>query len=681
MAEGDRRGGALGKFLEELARSCGAAGAAYCSVDQIKTDPMFRKLCAENSCGNYGGSWMCPPEIGDISDLIGRIRRFSGGVLYQTVYPLSDSFDFEGMMAGAAAHAQVSRRLQKTLRRVLSDEFLHLTCGGCHLCRRCARRDGEPCRHPEEALPSLEGYGIDVCAAAKSCSLPYTNGENTVTYFGLVLCHDAHLLHVFREGEIYQIPFSGTPPLSEVLASHDLLPMRPCGGRGVCGKCGVMLRGEVSAPNAAERRAGVRLACQSVLLGDAETVLARYGVEQVESSCHIPLEAVDPMPGQLGAAVDIGTTTVVLRLFSLRDGVVLAEASSWNPQTDTAADVIGRIAAAMDGGLDRLRRQILETISILLSRACGEAGCGAGEVPSMVITGNTTMLYLLTGRDPACLSRAPFRADTLFGGYERLLDRTVYLPPCMDAFVGADIACAVLASGMCRREEAALLCDLGTNGEIVLWLNGRLYTASTAAGPAFEGAGISCGCGSVAGAVDRVWLAEDGIIGLRTIGGGTPVGICGSGLVDAAAVFLRSGALDSSGAVLRELWLCDTLALCPQDVSAIQLAKAAVAAGMDTLLERAGISCDEITDFYIAGGFGSRLDAENAAAIGLIPPALRSKVRVIGNAALSGAARLLLDRGTVTEIQKIAAMAEGVTLSGDKNFENHYLERLLFPVP
>lgn len=194
MAKDDQHGGSLEKYLVELAHRCGATRAAYCPVIQIKTDPIFRKLCEENSCGNYGCSWMCPPEIGDILDLVATVRHFSNGVLYQTVYPLTDSFDFDGMMAGAAAHAKVSGRLQRELQLAKTDGFLHLTCGGCHICGRCAKKDGLPCYRPEEALPSLEGYGIDVCSAAKSSGLHYTNGENTVTYFGLILYHDTSLL-------------------------------------------------------------------------------------------------------------------------------------------------------------------------------------------------------------------------------------------------------------------------------------------------------------------------------------------------------------------------------------------------------------------------------------------------------------------------------------------------------
>ncbi|MDE6879786.1 MAG: ASKHA domain-containing protein [Oscillospiraceae bacterium] len=678
MTEHTERGGTLEEQLVRLALSCGAADAAAVSSEQIKTDPMFRDICRGNGCGNYSACWMCPPDIGDIAALIGEVRRFPKGVLYQTVSRIADSFDFEGMMAAGAAHAQMSVRLNERLGSLLPPGFLHLTCGGCRLCQRCARRDGAPCRHPKQALASMEGYGIDVYTTSRSTPLPYIHGEGTVTYFGLVLYEDSHILRVIRDGAVRQIRFSGTPLLQKVLSEYDLLPPRPCGGRGTCGKCTVELTGEISPPNEAERKAGARLACQAMLLGDGEVRLENSSLEQVETGCHIVIDAVNPMPGQVGAAVDIGTTTVVLRLFDLPSGRALAQAAMLNPQTDTAADVIGRIDAALKGGLPRLRGQIEGAVFSLLEDACGQAGCDPAEVCSMVATGNTAMLYLLTGQDPACLARVPFRADTLFGISRTSQGRTVYLPPCMDAFVGGDITCAILASGMCRSKEAALLCDMGTNGEIALWLNSRLYVASTAAGPAFEGAGISCGCGSVRGAVDQVWL-EDEQIQIHTLGDESPVGICGSGLVDAVAVFLATGALDPDGMAARELRLHDDVVLQPQDISAVQLAKAAIAAGVDTLLEYAGGSYEQIAVFYIAGGFGSRLNIENAAAIGLIHPALRDKARVIGNAALTGASRLLLDQGAVREAASIAAQAEPVPLSGDPVFENYYMERLLFP--
>ena len=173
--------------LIALALECGAVKATMLSLAQLVTSPVFRDICKSNGCGQYGRCWVCPPEIGEIGDLISRAKAYPRGLLYQTVGTLEDSFDVEGMFAAGANHARVSCRLQDALPELLNQPFLHLGCGGCHLCDVCAKRTGELCRHPEYALPAMEGYGIDVYNTTLATPLKYINGTNTVTYFGLVL--------------------------------------------------------------------------------------------------------------------------------------------------------------------------------------------------------------------------------------------------------------------------------------------------------------------------------------------------------------------------------------------------------------------------------------------------------------------------------------------------------------
>lgn len=173
--------------LVQAALAAGAAKAVRIEAEQIAYDRAFREICENNQCGCYGKCWVCPPEIGEIDDLINRAKAYPQGMLYQTIGTLEDSFDVEGMFAAGANHARVSSRLQDQLPQLLKADFLHLGCGGCHLCERCAKRTGEPCRHPEYALPAMEGYGIDVYNTTKDTPLRYINGTNTVTYFGLVL--------------------------------------------------------------------------------------------------------------------------------------------------------------------------------------------------------------------------------------------------------------------------------------------------------------------------------------------------------------------------------------------------------------------------------------------------------------------------------------------------------------
>ncbi len=486
-------------------------------------------------------------------------------------------------------------------------------------------------------------------------------------------------LTVRRGDATWTIPFESGQRLDEVLIAHDLAVPRPCGGRGVCGKCAVELSGQVSAPNAAERRAGRRLSCQALLMGDALAVLPDDGgMEQIALFSDAAARAVKPTAGRLGAAVDIGTTTLACKLYDLRDGACLSEAGRRNPQTAVAADVMGRVGHAMDGGLDTLRRQAGEAVEGMLRESCARAGVSFEALDALVATGNTTMLYLLTGRDPRALSHAPFLADHLFDEETELFGRRTYLPPCMHAFVGADISCAVLAAGQCDGDGISLLTDIGTNGEIALWKDGVLRVASTAAGPAFEGAGISCGCGSVRGAIDRVWL-EGKEVRAHTIGEASAVGVCGSGLIDAIAAFLRRGDIEETGATEEErLALRDGVALMPKDIRAVQLAKAAIAAGMETLMRSAQTAPEEIGTLYIAGGFGSHLNVDSAATIGLIPDALAGSVRILGNAALAGAARLLLDTDAIARIRAICARATFVNLGGDPLFNELYVDHMFF---
>lgn len=170
----------------QAALDCGADGAQYLPGSAVITDPAFRKICEGNACGKFDKCYMCPPDIGSADALMAQIHSYPHAVLYQTIGKLEDSFDFEGMMEAGRSHNLCSQRIRRTIMEMLP-HHLHLTGGGCHLCVRCGKLDGIPCRHPNEALPSLEGYGIDVYRTAQSTSLRYINGENTVTYFGIIL--------------------------------------------------------------------------------------------------------------------------------------------------------------------------------------------------------------------------------------------------------------------------------------------------------------------------------------------------------------------------------------------------------------------------------------------------------------------------------------------------------------
>lgn len=173
--------------LIQLALVCGATKATIISQEQIVTSATFRDICISNGCGLYGKCWMCPPDAGSIDVLMAEIQKYSHGLWYQTIRDLEDSFDFEGMTEAGRLHVLISQKIQNEIKELLPVDSLHLSCGGCRLCQRCTKLDGEPCRIPDKALSSLEAYGIDVYQTTKDTDLKYINGPDTVTFFGIVL--------------------------------------------------------------------------------------------------------------------------------------------------------------------------------------------------------------------------------------------------------------------------------------------------------------------------------------------------------------------------------------------------------------------------------------------------------------------------------------------------------------
>ena len=478
--------------------------------------------------------------------------------------------------------------------------------------------------------------------------------------------------------------------LSELISGH-----LPCGGHGNCGKCKVIAHGTLSPLSDNEKKhltadeiaLGVRLSCCTQVLGDCE-IKTLNGNEK--SKILTSTDSIGPSGAlsfkNYGAAIDIGTTTLAAKLYST-DGRALSDAARLNPQSRFGADVISRIEASIKGNGKAISECILAAIDEMLCELAVGAGITAAEIDSVVITGNTAMLHLLTNTSPEPLSHAPFRAERLFG--ETLTaqklglvavgkDTEVYLPPCISAFVGADTVCAILASGMSKKDEPSLLTDIGTNGEMALWKNGSLTVCSTAAGPAFEGVGISMGMRGSVGAIDKVVL-QNGKPFAHVIGDVPPVGICGSGLVDAIACLLLNETLDETGYLDDDTAeIAHPVVLTQQDIRMVQLAKSAICAGIKTLMHNTKTEEDGISVFYLAGGFGSYLDIKNAGRIGLVPEELTDKVSVIGNAALTGASMLLLDKDLRTDAASLSKNVNVADLATDPFFAEEYMTGMLF---
>ena len=506
------------------------------------------------------------------------------------------------------------------------------------------------------------------------------------------------LVTVVVEGRSVAVPRGTLLADALRLAGAQHVPDMPCAGLGRCGKCRVTAHGELSAPSEAERRhlsetelaAGVRLACQCRALGSCTAAKAEPD-KNVQTRIRLdgvmPEFAHDPLFARYGAAIDIGTTTLAAQLYGAQG--LLAEAAAPNPQSSFGADVISRIGRSLAGDGAALAAAIRGALSSLLTAMAADAAIAPADIDAIVVTGNTAMLYLFTQRNPDCLAHAPFEADCLFGTAleAAALDlpcprAQVYLPRCISAFVGADITCAILASGMCTRPATALLTDIGTNGEMALWHEGELLCCSTAAGPAFEGAGLSMGMGGRTGAVDRVWLDDAGALHAHVLGEGAPEGLCGSGVIDAVACLLRSGRMDETG-VLEDApaVIAAPAALSQADIRQVQLAKSAIAAGITAMLHSAQVAPAQVETLYIAGGFGSYLRIESAAAIGLIPPALAVRADVIGNAALSGAVMILLQKNHREVCVGLAGKAKTLELTTSADFIEAYTEGMLFELP
>lgn len=406
-----------------------------------------------------------------------------------------------------------------------------------------------------------------------------------------------------------------------------------------------------------------------------------------------------------GIAVDIGTTTVVAYLYDCGAVKQLDVASRINSQASIGVDVISRIKYCSDfeAGLGILNKAIIDDINSLLEALAKKSGISAGDIEHMVITGNTTMLHLLANISPVSMGVLPFEPKSLFGEYYEAAklglsatDASVYLAPCMSAFVGGDITTAILASGLYKSDELNVLLDIGTNGEVALGNKHFLYVTSTAAGPAFEGAQISCGMAGVPGAINKVY-PYNGAIEIETIGCKPAQGICGSGLLDAAALMVSAGIVDETGRIadagelgenLRPyivesdgqpgVEVCPGVVITQKDIREIQTAKAAIAAGLEALLHHAGKSIEDVSRVYLAGGFGNFMDAGSAIKIGLLPRQCEGRITAIGNAAGTGAVMALHSDGYIKECEAIAKTGRHVELGSNPVFFERYIENMYF---
>lgn len=490
-------------------------------------------------------------------------------------------------------------------------------------------------------------------------------------------------------GDILEVP-RGTP-LQDVLFAHGV--EFPCGGRGRCKGCKVrVLEGDLPVTPedrlklpAADLEAGWRLSCRARAEANLRLELAQWEATILADDSTF---SFTPREG-LGIAVDLGTTTIVAQLVDLATANVLAVAAELNAQARHGADIMSRVEFAVsEQGQGALEKLVREQIGGMAKQLLASAHKSEASVRAVVLAGNTVMHHLFCGLDLKPLSEFPFETPTpglqTFGarevGWSLPGDPAVLFLPCLGGFVGSDILAGVLATRLHESDALVALVDLGTNGEMVVGTRERMLCASTAAGPAFEGARISMGMRAATGAISEVRL-EDGQLRCRVLGGAEPRGICGSGLVDAVAAGLDCGGIRPNGRLNggESFLLQEPVRLNQWDIRELQLAKGAIAGGLRVMLQAFGAGAEGLHRVYLAGAFGNYINQASARRIGLLHfPA--EKVVPSGNTSLLGAKLALFDLGTTDlAYPALVGRIRHLSLKEHPGFQDAYVEEMGFP--
>lgn len=473
--------------------------------------------------------------------------------------------------------------------------------------------------------------------------------------------------------ENLELTAAGGENLLDVLRAAGLQPETPCGGKGTCGKCKVLVDGaEV-------------LSCQTVVDGN-RTVELPQKQDAVILTAGLAVEAKADGAQDYVLAFDVGTTTVVAYLLDGTTGAQLSQASCLNPQGTWGADVISRVQHVMTEKTTALQDAIRAALAELTKETARKAEISPEAIGLATIVGNTAMHHLLLGIDPRPLITPPYM-PAVFEALELPAEGflpidpagTVRVLPNIAGFVGADTVGCLTATRFDQRDKLTLMIDIGTNGEMVLGDKNRRLACSTAAGPAFEGAKISCGMRGAVGAVDHVHM-ENGELKWHVIGDGEAVGLCGSGLLDLVACLLETEDVLESGRMPdKEYRLGDTqVVLTQKDVREVQLAKGAIRAGIELMCEHLGVTVEEIDTVYLAGAFGNYLDPAAACRIGMIPPVLEDRIVPIGNAAGEGAKLCALSAAEFEYSKSLAKSTEFLELASMRQFQDRFIGCLNF---
>jgi len=459
----------------------------------------------------------------------------------------------------------------------------------------------------------------------------------------------------------------------------------PCGGNGTCGKCRVFVPGD-----------GHVTSCLYQVNKNIEVILPDKVEMQVLSSQYKLTKVLPLDPGAVadlatipyGLAVDIGTTTMVFYVVNLLFGSVVDIISIVNPQSKYGADVISRInyGATIPNGLEELQKVLVQAINGAVAKFCASYDINPTDFVKISVVGNTTMLHNLLRVDALPIAHAPFTPK--FTEVKRLHARSLgvtihergelVLSPSLSAYVGADIVAGLASLDQSKLGRNFLFVDIGTNGEMVLVTRDKILACATAAGPAFEGANISCGMPALAGAISEFYQGS-----FNVIGGGEAFGVCGSGLIDVVATMLETGVLGPDGNISDDFVICNAvdfpaITLNQKDVREVQLAKSAVFSGINRMMAMAGLSFEDLDHVLLAGGFGNYLRISNAIKIGLLPPIPLEKYIQVGNSAGSGAVLALKSEAFITQMEELKSIIDYVELSTDSEFPMEFAMNMFF---
>ncbi len=531
-------------------------------------------------------------------------------------------------------------------------------------------------------------------------------------------------LTVITEVDIFYLPIVEGLSVLNVLLNSGLIGISsPCGGNGLCGKCIVREIGDKYVPiHPDEQRIlthdqlsqHYRLACK-MMLSSSENITVSLINSKNQINVVSTFQDVSPIMNMrkgfpspsYGYAIDIGTTTIVVYLVRIDTGEILGHLSSLNPQSFYGGDVITRIQYSSEhaNGLKILHEVVVHQLNILMNDLVNCYEIASSLVMEIVAVGNPTMIHLLVGKDPSGIAIAPFipafsgplEIPATQIGCTQFPNAKLFLPGGVSAYVGSDITVGICSSKILDYTNPVLYIDIGTNGEIVLFDGEQLSCCSSAAGPAFEGASIRYGMGAVEGAIDRVWLHENGEVAYSTIAGKPAIGICGSAIIDIMALLIELEIVDETGFMDGEqphsekylfssndgiaFRITDSISFTHRDVREVQLAKAAIAAGSAVLLKEAHLEVSELGSVMIAGGFGSFINTQKAKRIGLLPQIDCEKIITIGNAAGRGALDVLLIEGESSNVEHIRTSVHYIELSTAPLFQEYYVEQMFFGEP